>query len=140
MTGAKVRVTASGPKKFTSISRRTASGLPAISGVPVEMPALLTRSVASEAVSAAVRIDSASVTSSGSGTAPGTSTVSGRRAAAYTLAPRSTSWAASSRPNPRLAPVTTATASFNSMSTPHGTGGNRPPAIDSARHLNHTLE
>ena len=118
MTGAKARVTASGPKKFVSISRRTASRSPATSGVPVEMPALLTSSVASDAMRAASRIDSSSVTSSRSGVTPGRSTVSGRRAAAYTLAPRSTSWAARCRPSPRLAPVTTATASFSSMLTP----------------------
>jgi 2-polyprenyl-6-methoxyphenol hydroxylase-like FAD-dependent oxidoreductase len=39
---------------------------------------------------------------------PGTSIVSGRRAAAYTVAPRSTSWVANRLPNPRLVPVTNA--------------------------------
>lgn len=91
MTGAKARVTASGPKKFVSISRRTASRPPAISGVGVRIPALFTSSVASDAVRAAARIDSSSVTSNRSGVTPGRSTASGRRAAAYTFAPRSTS-------------------------------------------------
>ncbi|CAM5657594.1 hypothetical protein SALBM135S_09349 [Streptomyces alboniger] len=100
MTGVKARVTASGPKKFVSISRRTASSPPAISGVAVEMPALFTSSVASDAVRAAARIDASSVTSRRSGVTPDRSTVSGRRAAAYTFAPRSTSWAARCRPVP----------------------------------------
>ncbi|OEJ42784.1 hypothetical protein AR457_00235 [Streptomyces agglomeratus] len=130
MTGAKARVAASGPKKLVSISRRTSATSPPISVAPVEMPALLISSVASDATRAASRIDASSVTSSRSGTTPGTSTVSGRRAAPYTFAPRSTSWAARCRPSPRLAPVTTATAFFSSMSAPGPGGGRRATHIN----------
>ena len=87
MTGAKARVTASGPKKLVSISRRTAATSPAISGAPVEIPALLISSVASDATRAASRIDASSVTSNRSGMTPGTSTRLGAAGRAVHLRP-----------------------------------------------------
>ena len=74
----------------------------------VETPALLTTTFTSDATSAARRTDSGSVMSSCTGIAPGISTVSGRRAAAYTLAPRATNSVAKRLPSPRFAPVTSA--------------------------------
>jgi hypothetical protein len=74
----------------------------------VETPALLISMLTSPAKPAARATDSGSVMSSWTGMTPGTSIVSGRRAAAYTLAPRSTSWVANRLPNPRLVPVTNA--------------------------------
>src|SRR5829696_5597157 len=75
----------------------------------VDTPALLTRTFTSAAISAARRTDSGSVMSSATGTTPGMSIVSGRRAAAYTVAPRVTSSVAKRLPKPRFAPVTSAT-------------------------------
>src|SRR5215212_2328585 len=75
----------------------------------VDTPALLTRTFTSAAISAARRTDSGSVMSSATGTTPGMPIVSGRRAAAYTVAPRATSSVAKRLPRPRFAPVTSAT-------------------------------
>ena len=77
-------VTASGPNRLTSSSRRRFAVSPLSTGVGVEIPALLTTMLTSWAAAAARATESGSVTSSCSGTTRGSSVVidSGLRAAA----------------------------------------------------------
>src|SRR3954453_6652 len=82
------------------------------------MRALWTSSVTSPVASTAAATEAGSVTSIRTGIAPGRSTDEASRAPAETLAPRSSSSAASARPKPRLAPVTRAVVRDRSMTAP----------------------
>src|SRR2546421_509409 len=80
-TGAKARLTASGPNTLVSNSSRPpARASSASTPVPVEMPALLITSVTSWAKAAAAATSSGEVMSSATGTTPGTVMEPGSRA------------------------------------------------------------
>jgi hypothetical protein len=82
-TGANARAMRSGPKKFTSNCSRAASIAPSAREAPgVAMPALSISSVTSAALRAASAMSAFCVTSSFSGTTPGSVTALGSRAPA----------------------------------------------------------